>query len=404
MNKGTGIGFDALFSNGAMGIIVIDDKADIVLANPFLLAQFNYTEAELIGQPLSMLIPQRFHDAHENHLQQYNQLPKSRPMGLGMDLFARRNDGSEFEVEISLGHYQTDAGKYVIGFLSDISLRKEVERALKLLNEELEQKIEERTQTLTSTVTRLAQLNEETQAKDRDLMLALEKEKELGELKSRFVSMASHEFRTPLSTVLSSAYLISKYTETEDNFKREKHIERIVSSVNMLTDILNDFLSVGKIEEGKIQVRYATFDLPEYIESIIQEVTGLFKKEQQIKYRHNGPAVTILDQSLLKHIIMNLLSNAVKFSADNALININSERNDEILTLTIKDDGLGISKDDQQHLFERFFRGANVVNIQGTGLGLHIVAKYAELMNGNISCKSAINEGTTFILTFNLNQ
>lgn len=404
MNKGTGIGFDALFSNGAMGIIVIDDKANIVLANPFLLSQFNYTEAELINQPLSKLIPRRFHDKHEQHLNHYNELPKSRPMGLGMDLFARRKDGSEFEVEISLGHYQTDAGKYVIGFLSDISLRKKAERSLKLLNEELEHKIEERTQALTSTVTRLAKLNEEIQEKDRDLMLALEKEKELGELKSRFVSMASHEFRTPLSTVLSSVYLISKYTESNDNYKREKHIQRIVSSVNMLTDILNDFLSVGKIEEGKIQVRYTTFDLPEYMESIIQEVGGLFKKEQQIFYRHNGPTSTILDQSLLKHIIMNLLSNAVKFSGEKALIKISSERNGQTLTLTIKDNGLGISGNDQQHLFERFFRGANVVNIQGTGLGLHIVAKYAELMNGNITCESTINEGTTFILNFSLNQ
>jgi PAS domain S-box-containing protein len=404
MNKGTGIGFDALFSNGAMGIIVIDDRANIVLANPFLLNQFNYREAELIGQPISKLIPNRFHVKHEHHVQQYNELPKSRPMGLGMDLFARRKDGSEFEVEISLGHYNTEAGKYVIGFLSDISLRKEAERALKQLNEELEHKIGERTQTLTRTVKRLAQLNKETQAKDKDLMLALEKEKELGELKSRFVSMASHEFRTPLSTVLSSAYLISKYTGSGDNYKREKHIQRIVSSVNMLTDILNDFLSVGKIEEGKIQVRYTTFDFHEYIQSIIQEVSGLFKQGQQILYSHNGPTETLLDQSLVKHIIMNLLSNAVKFSGEDALIKINSVRNDVTLTLTIKDNGLGISKEDQQHLFERFFRGANVINIQGTGLGLHIVAKYAELMNGNITCESTVNEGTTFILTFNLNQ
>jgi PAS domain S-box-containing protein len=545
MNKGTGIGFDVLFSNASMGIIVINEPGKIVLANPFLLKQFQYEEAELLGEPIEKLIPSRFQHKHQHHVQEYNKHPRSRTMGEGMHLFAIRKDGSEFSVEVSLGYYQSDAGKYVIGFVSDVSEKKKAEKDLRLLNEELEQKIDERTMTLTATVKRLAQLNKETEAKDKELrrintflnsiwehaeaiifvtdtngiikmfnptaerqlgysaseivdlqtpliflpeqqilpkkqkpgkdgtapakafkaltsqtdlglpneheyiytrkdgsqfpvsltlnamrhdpkeidgylgiaidiserkkaehelLLALEREKELGELKSRFVSMASHEFRTPLSTVLSSAYLISKYSEKEDHGKREKHVQRIVSSVNMLTDILNDFLSVGKIEEGKIQVRFSNFDFPVHIGNIIQEINGLFKKGQHINYHHEGNEMVTLDQGLLKHIVMNLLSNAVKFSPENACIEISSKQEKQSLKLTIKDNGLGISEEDQQHLFERFYRGSNVTHIQGTGLGLHIVSKYAELMNGAIFCRSKLNEGTTFTITFDLNQ
>jgi len=235
-----------------------------------------------------------------------------------------------------------------------------------------------------------------------ELIKTLQKEKDLGELKSRFVTMASHEFRTPLSTVLSSAYLLEKYTRTEEQGNRKKHIDRIVSSVRMLSDILNDFLSVGKIEEGKIIVKPSELNIKEHIGAIINELTNNKKAGQNIVYSHKGTVTTVLDQGILKHIIMNLLSNAIKFSPENSIIHILSERKDHELLLSIKDKGIGISKEDRKHLFERFFRGGNVTNIQGTGLGLHIVAKYAELMNGVIECKSEIGKGTQFILKFKM--
>ncbi|HET7115412.1 MAG TPA: PAS domain-containing sensor histidine kinase [Hanamia sp.] len=229
---------------------------------------------------------------------------------------------------------------------------------------------------------------------------ALEKEKELGELKSRFVSMASHEFRTPLSTILSSAYLIEKYTTSEDQPKREKHLQRIISSVSMLTDILNDFLSLGKIEEGKIEVKLSEFNVKEMVSDTIKEMEHSLKKDQTINYSHEGSPEVFLDVSLLKFILMNLVSNAVKFSSEGASINIKTIHKDQHILLSVKDQGIGISKQDQAHLMERFFRGANATNIQGTGLGLHIVDKYAELMNGSVECKSELEEGTEFIITF----
>ncbi len=244
-------------------------------------------------------------------------------------------------------------------------------------------------------------ISERKQAEN-ELRLALEKERELNELKSRFVSLASHEFRTPLSTILSSTFLVSRYKKAEEQEQREKHTQRIVSSVNMLTDILNDFLSVGKIEEGKIQVRYADFDVKQHINNIVAEMQGLRKAQQLVEYQHEGDVQLSLDPALLKHIVMNLLSNAIKFSPPGTLIQVNTRRAGQQFSLKIRDRGAGISKDDQQHLFERFFRGSNADDVQGTGLGLHIVAKYAELMNGSITCDSEPGKGTTFTVLFNL--
>lgn len=234
-----------------------------------------------------------------------------------------------------------------------------------------------------------------------ELLTALEKEKDLNELKSRFVSMASHEFRTPLSAVLSSAYLLSKYTKTEEQPQREKHIQRIVSSVTSLTEILNDFLSVGKIEEGNIQPNYREYDIKEQAAEIIQEVQHLLKQGQSISYVHTGAdSMVHLDSSMMKHIIINLLSNAIKFSNNDAVIELATEKTGKNLILTVTDKGLGIPDEDIENLFKRFFRSSNVTNIQGTGLGLHIVSKYTELMNGTIKCESKLGKGTKFTIMF----
>jgi len=386
---------EALFNYASMSIIVLDSEGKIVLANPFAQKQFGYLGEELLGQKVEFLIPKRFHQKHVGHREKYVRHPQDRPMGVGLDLFALRKDGTEFPVEVSLGHYINCDQKYIIAFISDITIRKRDENEIRRLSEDLEEKVEQRTRGVQLAMNKLKESKEE-------LIKTLQKEKDLGELKSRFVTMASHEFRTPLSTVLSSAYLLEKYTRTEEQGNRKKHIDRIVSSVRMLSDILNDFLSVGKIEEGKIIVKPSELNIKEHIGAIINELTNNKKAGQNIVYSHKGTVTTVLDQGILKHIIMNLLSNAIKFSPENSIIHILSERKDHELLLSIKDKGIGISKEDRKHLFERFFRGGNVTNIQGTGLGLHIVAKYAELMNGAIECKSEIGKGTQFILKFKM--
>jgi len=400
--------FEALFQYASVGILVANDKADIILANNYLLAQFGYNSAEeLIGKKIETLIPQRYHRAHTHHRDNYNKHPESRPMGIGRDLFGIKKDGSEFPVEISLSHYTNTEGKFTIAFIIDISKRKEIEYSVLMqkeqlavinlkieeLNNDLEQKVELRTRQLQDTLIALQNSKEE-------LTKALSKEKELSDLKSRFVSMASHEFRTPLSTILSSASLVAKYTETEQQENRDKHIRRIKTSVNNLTDLLNEFLSIGKIEDGKIVAHFSHFNIKELLETVCNEMQNLVRPGQQIQYHHHGSDEAYLDAALLRNIILNLLSNAIKFSPENGVIEINSYNNKKETTIAVKDSGIGISKEDQVHLFERFFRGTNVTNIQGTGLGLHIVGKYIELMNGQISYSSELEKGSEFIITF----
>jgi PAS domain S-box-containing protein len=385
--------YEALFNHASMGIVVVNSKAQIQSVNPFALKLFGYTIEELIGKQIELLIPMRFHHKHEAHRNGYIKKPNNRPMGVGLDLFAIKKDGTEFPIEVSLGNYDNNGEKNVIAFVSDISIRKMAEAEVEKLNNDLEGAIEQRTKELTDTMHALEKSKEE-------LLISLTKEKELSELKSRFVSMASHEFRTPLSTVLSSSYLIQKYLTTEDQPRREKHLQRIVSSVNMLTDILNDFLSVGKIEEGKIQVRLSEFNIEDHINAIFLEIKHNLKKGQKIIYNHHGDVDVLMDPSLFKHIIMNLVSNASKFSPENTTIEIQTDSNNKWLTLTVKDHGMGISIEDQKHLMVRFFRGTNAGNIQGTGLGLHIIAKYAELMYGIVSCESELEKGTTFKIIF----
>lgn len=385
--------FEALFNYASIGILVTNQQGQIVLINDFALAQFGYEREELVGGYIEQLLPKRFRERHVGHRNHYSHHPQSRPMGIGLDLFAVRKDGTEFPVEISLSQYKHEEGAFVIAYINNITERKKAEEKIEKLNNELEHKISERTQQLTNALEQLEQSKQE-------VMAALDKEKELSELKSRFVSMASHEFRTPLSTILSSAFLVNQYTTEADQPKRSKHIQRIISSVTLLTEVLNDFLSVGKIEEGGVQVRSSTFDIAMHVSGTIQELQDIVQEGQKIEYEHQGPTSVQLDTSLLKHILLNLLGNAIKFSGKHTVIKVRTEHTGNNVILKVKDAGIGISPEDQQHLFERFFRGANVSNIQGTGLGLHIVSKYAELMDGNITCESALNEGTTFIVTF----
>jgi len=390
-----------------MGIVIVDDKGVIAMANPFALQLFGYQAGELEGKCIQVLIPGRYHQKHTEHEHRYYQQPHMRPMGKAIDLVGMRKDGTEFPVEISLANYTEEGRLQVIAFVSDISERKKNEEEIKQLNAELEQKVKQRTIALHRTIEELKRQVQETEATEQELIQiqqelknALANEKELGELKSRFVSMASHEFRTPLSTILSSSYLLQRYATTEEQPKREKHLERIISSVNTLTDILNDFLSVGKIEEGKINAHPVHMNVKHNIESTVNELKTIQKKGQNIYYKHCGQEEGYLDPSLLKHVMMNLISNAVKFSPENASIYINSAGTTNEIKISIKDQGVGISKEDQTHLFERFFRGANVSNIQGTGLGLHIVSRYVELMNGAVTCTSELDQGTEFVVTF----
>ena len=535
--------FHALFNFASIGILITNSRGEIQMANNYIATQFGYTQDELIGEKVELLIPTRYRERHVHHRNNFGANPHSRPMGLGMELAGQKKDGTEFPVEVSLGHYTINNEHYSLAFINDITQRKETEQAIIQLNTHLEEKVKEGTQSLAITVEQLGNQIKETERKDAELervntflnniwnhagaiifvtdedgmvqffnpaaeralgykvsdvlgsinvatfhletelaqkaeelsvgtgkpvaatfdvlkvaattgdnnnqewhyvrqdgstffvslnitqlkdahdeisgflciaidisekkkaetelRAALEKEKELNELKSRFVSMASHEFRTPLSAVLSSAYLLSKYSKEEEQPQREKHIRRIISSVTSLTEILDDFLSVGKIEEGNIEANYREYNITEQMNEVIADVQHLLKKGQTIKYEHAGSnAKVYLDASMMKHIVTNLLSNAIKFSNEGTVVDLTTENKGRKFVLAVEDHGLGIPEEDRENLFKRFFRSSNVTNIQGTGLGLHIVSKYTELMNGKIDCNSQLGKGTKFTITF----
>jgi PAS domain S-box-containing protein len=400
--------FKAVFQNASLGILVIDESGTITLANDFLLNQFCYSDAsELIGRKMEILIPKRYHHQHVVDRSVYMEHPVTRPMGMGRDLFGITKDGRELPLEISLSSYSNDEGTFSIAFISDISTRIEAQEKLReqrlqlaainkkmeVLNEELEKKVEARTAKLHETMQKL-------EASKDELSKALNKEKDLGDMKSAFVSMASHEFRTPLSTILSSASLLAKYKLTEEQPKRDKHVQRIKSSVINLNNILNEFLSLGKIEDGKILTHEIEFDIKELIRQQINEMAEILKAGQKVNYNHKGKEIVNLDEVLFKNIFINLLSNAAKFSAENKIIFISTSVSDNELKFTIRDEGIGISKKDQEHLFEIFYRASNAINIPGTGLGLHIVAKYVEMMNGKIDIKSELEKGTEINIIF----
>lgn len=528
--------YEALFEYAPMGIVMTDQHGIINAINPFALKEFGYTQKEVIGNRVEMLIPQRFQKKHRSYHKAYLDRGTSYVMGKDKGMFALSKTGEEFPVEICLSNYHLNDTNYVIAFIKNISDRKRSEAEIDQLHKELQGTVRQRTKDLMKTSADLKQAKKKLDAvslfnqavlknagamiistdkkgiirsfnpeaerelgytaaeligkhspilfhdkeeinkkakllsgilgipipvgievflaktkqglhneeewtyirkdgstfpvllnitalnndeavmigylgisinissrkkAEKELEAAMEKEREHSELKSKFVSMASHEFRTPLSTLLSSAYLIEKYTSTDDQPKREKHLERIYSSVNMLTDILNDFLSVGKIEEGKKEAKFTHFNIQELVTSVNTEIENILKKEQKINYIHEGDPNVYLDFSMFKHLLLNLISNASKFSPEGSPIEIKTRQTKKQLMLSVKDHGMGISKEDQQHLTERFFRGANANHIQGTGLGLHIVGKYAEMMNGKVSCKSELDKGSEFKIIFN---
>lgn len=396
----------SIFSQATEGIIVANRGGEIVLVNPCAEKMFGYTATELVGSKIEMLVPNSIRHKHSQLRESFHQTPVNRSMGAGRDLFASHKDGTVFPVEISLSHYRMGHEAYVVAFVIDITVRKKneeileqqrkelqhVSQEIKKLNFELEQKVEDRTMMLRETLGQLERNKDE-------LAEALEKEKELSDLKTRFVSTVSHEFRTPLSTILSSASLIAKYPKQDEQDKRERHIERIKENVKHMSSMLEDLLSLGKLEEGLIVAKPEVFAAKAFTDDFVSEMKELAKRGQILLCELNGAENIYSDKRLLKNVLINLVSNALKFSPDGGTVKLRFEQTTDALVISVSDSGIGISEEDQQHLFERFFRARNASNIQGTGLGLHIVSKYLELLNGKMFLQSELDKGTTFTVT-----
>ncbi len=496
--------FKLLFENINEGLLVVNKNKVIIETNKRLNQMFGYSQNELIGQDLNLLIPDNLHHTHDKHVEEFKKNPEKKQMGLGRVLRAKGKGNRIFYIETSLNHLMVEGEMFFIALLTDITKRVKAEQSLKRLNEQLEQQVKDRTKALfesqalytavarnfpngtinvfdenlnyifaegkelyklgitsekligTSYLKRLPneikiKVEEElkqvfkgtvsdfelevkgqfyhinavplynkkglidkilvvetniTKEKTASIKLkeSLKKEKEINEMKSRFVSMASHQFRTPLSTILSSTSLIDSYIKKNKIDQTKKHIKRIKNSVKGLNDILNDFLSSDKLESEMVTVNLSSIDVNNYFNDLAEELQTITKDNQTIKTTVSTDKEVIKsDANILKNIIFNLMSNAIKYSDEgqDILLNVYIEKNK--LMINVIDFGMGIPQKDQKNLFSRFFRAKNAQNHKGTGLGLNIVKSYLDLLKGNITFESQENKGTKFTVEIPLN-
>jgi PAS domain S-box-containing protein len=398
--------FNVLFEAVSEGVVVVDDKQKIVSVNSSVEKMFGYNEGELVGQQLNILIPTNYHAGHGAHFNGFMKNKEKRQMGNGRDLYGARKNGNVFPLEAGLNPFEIYGKTFVMALVIDISVRKQQEEEIYKLNEELEKKVKERTKELSKTVNELKvvniELDEENQKRieaENQIKDALKKEKELNELKTKFLSLVSHEFKTPLSGILTSTMLLGKYKLAEQQEKRDKHLETITNKVHYLNNILNDFLSVEKLETGKINYNFQTFKLSKVVDEVIYNANMLLKGGQRIKYPEDiGELSLTQDEKTIELALSNLVNNAIKYSPENTEININIHQDKEYTNFKIIDKGIGIPKADQKNIFNRYFRAENALLTQGTGIGLNIIKSHLENLGGTITFESEENIGSTFTM------
>jgi len=386
------------------GIVVVDETQNIITINSSTEELFGYKNGELKGQPLNILIPTNFHTKHDNHFKSFYKKSEKRTMGRGRNLFALHKSGRQFPVEVGLNPFVIDGEKYVMALVIDISERIKSEQVIRELNANLEEKIKKRTKQLNLSVDQLKELNKDLEDEiekrieaENKIKSALQKEKELNELKTKFLSLVSHEFKTPLSGILTSSVLVGKYKDTEQQNKRDKHLKTIIDKVNYLNSILNDFLSIERIDSGKVKYRFTSFMLSKVVNEAIYNANMLLKPGQRINYPKDIDDVIInQDEKILELILSNLINNAIKYSPQNSNIYLEFILNQKKLIFKIIDEGIGIPLEDQKNIFQRYFRAENALLEQGTGIGLNIVKGHVESLGGNINFTSEENKGSTF--------
>ena len=376
--------FTSILNNLFHGVMLINQKGVVIEFNKSSLVLLGISSKKFENKKLSDVLPKEYRRAFEEYFKNCFDV-ETRNYGKYEVALKRKKEIKILEIDCNQNFYsEEDHELYTIGLINDVTKRKKLEKEL------------------------------ERQTKTKDLIIEkLEREQELNDMKSRFISIASHEFRTPLAGILSSVDLIERYLKNDDQLwqkfihqtKVDSHVVKIKTSIKTLTATLNQFLSLGQLEEGKIEYQEEVFDLKEMLENHIEEFSTLTKENQIIHYKHKcKKTIVCLDRNILRHVMNNLLSNAVKYTPKNKNVYITSNIQKNNISITVKDEGMGIPIEDQKNLFRRFFRAKNVTNLQGTGLGLNIVKKYVELMNGTISFKSKENIGTTFTLSFTIDK
>jgi PAS domain S-box-containing protein len=363
--------FETIFESVSEGIVVVNKDQIIAATNTQANDMFGYAKEELLGRSLDVLIPKPYHHDHGAHFKRFLVEKNKRQMGHGRDLYGLKKNGDQFPVEAGLNPFIVEDKEYVMAIVTDITDRKNY-------TENLEKMVKERTLQLTE---------------------ALAKEKDLNELKTKFLSLVSHEFKTPLSGILTAATLTGKYTETEQQLKRSKHLATIQNKVKYLNNIINDFLSIERLESGKVNYKYSVFPLSKVVNEVVYDANMLLKNGQMINYPQNIDEIMVeFDEKILELTLVNVVNNAVKYSPENSVIDISIETLKKSLIIKVEDQGMGIPKKEQKFVFDRYFRAENAVLSQGTGIGLNIVKSHLENLNGTITFVSVEGQGSTFVI------
>ena len=378
------------------GLLVVNRDRVIVATNKRADKMFGYRREELIDQPLNILIPDPYKMGHHKHVDEYFNTHKPIKMGIERCLFGERKNKEKFPIEVSLNPFTIYEIDYVLALVFDQTEISKRDVKIKELNEHLEKKIRTRTLELRETVAMLKKEIKRRQEAEKKIKFALQRERELNELKTKFLSLVSHEFKTPLSGILTSATLVGKYKESNQQEKRDKHLKTIIGEVRHLNGILTDFLSIERLEKGKEIYKFTEFSLSKVVNEVVYNANMLLKSGQHINYPQNIEDVLIYqDERIVTLIITNLLYNSIKYSPEDSDIDIRIDVNDKMI-LNIKDQGIGIPEKDQKHIFQRYFRAENALLNQGTGIGLNIIKGHIDNLGGQVYFASKENIGSTF--------
>ena len=396
--------FNILFEAIPEGVVIVNENQVIIAANSSAEHMFGYNTGVLSNKNLNVLIPSKYHLNHQTHFSKFIKSKNIRKINHDLNLVGIKKNKKEFPVEIGLNPFTVNDENFILALIIDITLRKENEKKIDTLNSLLEKKIVLRTSELNNTIRQLKELNlnykneiKKRIEAEKNIKNALKKEQELNELKTKFLSMVSHEFKTPLSGILTSTMLLNKYQLSEEHVKREKHIKTIESKVHYLNNILNDFLSIERLDTSKVTYKFTTFNLSKIINEVVYNANMLLKSGQRIIIPQNSDDFILQqDEKILELILSNLIYNAVKYSPENTTVKLHIIKNGKSIIFNIIDEGIGIPANDQKFIFNRYFRAENVLNTQGTGIGLNIVQAHLENLGGSINFTSKENKGSIF--------
>ena len=389
--------FDSLLE----GLCIANHEGRIVMNNSAVEEMFGYEKGELHGKEITLLIPEAQRKIHLDYFQNFIKHPRKYKKGKGREFTGLHKNGDILDLEIGLNYFTYEGRFYAKALISEIGIRKRKELRIKEKNKNLEQEVEEREDQLIALVSELElsnrKLKEEIKERvfaEQRAKLALEKEKELNIMQTKFISLASHEFKTPLSGILTSASLIQKYNEVKSNPRIAKHTNTIKSLVGQLNNVLDDFLFLENSERKGYPLHLSRFRICDVMNKLVEDVTVILKEGQRLEISAYDKNIELQhDRKIIDIIIRNVLFNAVKYSGKDSIVSIKIFTGNE-LKIIIEDQGIGIPKEAKEYIFDRFYRAKNALPIQGTGIGLNIVKRHLQKVNGSIHIESEEKKGT----------